>query len=332
MDHAGRQDLEIIPKIELHLHLEGALSERQLQKLARKYETALASTQSDAITALYDFQTFAEFLNAYKVCCRHLKNPEDYGQLAASLLRQLADQRCVYAEILFTPSICKHFGLSAEEVIEAVLEQSAMARRSGIESRWIFDTVRQWGPDLCWQTLEWALQYRDRGVAAISIGGDEASQPAREFREVFESAEKEGIHRTAHAGEICDSRSVWLAIDELRVERIGHGIHALADPLLVDHLIRHAIPLDISITSNFRTGAAARERPHPIAEIARLGIPFTLNTDDPGLFRTSLLDEWEQAARILGWLPDQFVELMRQTVQHTFLSDNDRQRIRALLM
>lgn len=331
MTHAAGTELRDISKIETHLHLEGSLTEQQLVALASKHQSPLLGKGPDAAVQLYNFETFTDFLNAYKVCCEHLKTPEDYRQLTAELLQRLADQHCVYAEILFTPSICPRFGLPAREVIEAVLETGREGQRRGIQVRWIFDTVRQWGADPCWQTLEWALQYRDRGVVGLCIGGDEASQPARVFRDVFESAEKAGLHRSAHAGEICDARSVWHAIEELRAERIGHGVHALQDPLLVDYLIRHSLPLEISITSNFRTGAVDKDCVHPILEINRRGIPFTLNSDDPGLFRTSLQREWELAAGILGWFPEQFVELVRRTLRHTFLTEDEREQIRAIL-
>ncbi|MBI4457321.1 MAG: adenosine deaminase [Acidobacteria bacterium] len=324
-------ELREIPKIELHVHLEGSLTESQLRYLAKKYRTPLWESQTDAVAELYNFQTFPDFLNAYKVCCQHLRTPEDYVQLTGSLLQQLADQHCVYAEILFTPSICSRFGLPAEEVIEAVLQRSIEASRSGPHIRWVFDTVRQWGPDLCWQTLEWAIRYQEKGVAGICIGGDEASEPARRFREVFESAEKAGLHRVAHAGEICDARSVWLAIEELRAERIAHGIRALQDPLLVDYLVGHRLPLDVCITSNFKTGVVERDQPHPIENMARSGIPFTLNSDDPGLFQTSLLQEWERAAEILHWLPEQFVTLTRQTLQYAFLTSEERRQFQNLI-
>ncbi|HEY3132611.1 MAG TPA: adenosine deaminase [Acidobacteriota bacterium] len=324
--------IQEIPKIELHVHLEGSITPDQLRHLARKYGSPLAEDQSDAITQLYQFRTFSNFLNAYKICCQHLKTPDDYAWLTAALLQQLAEQRCVYAEILLTPSICARFGLSAIEVIDAVLDRSAAAARYGVHVRWIFDTVRQWGPDPCWQTLEWAGRFQNKGVVAISIGGDEASVAAPEFREIFEAAEKAGLRRVAHAGEICDARSVWLAIEELRAERIGHGIRALDDPQLVDYLVKNDLPLDVCITSNFKTGAVDSNTPHPIRRIAQQGIPFTLNSDDPGLFQTTLQQEWALAADILAWVPEDFVALMRRTMKYTFLRPEEREHITRLLM
>jgi adenosine deaminase len=347
-DYGQRTAFELrqIPKLELHVHLEGAMGPGFLRELSRRYGTSLGKEGEDLVSELYAFRTFSEFLNAYKVCCEHLKGPEDYGRLAGVLIQQLADQRCVYAEVFFTPSICKRFGLPVEEVIEAVLERTSSPSRSGVHARWIFDCVRQWGPDPCWQTLEWATRYQNRGVVGISIGGDEASIPARAFRDVFETAEKSGLHRTAHAGEICDARSVWGAIEELRAERIGHGIRALEDPMLVDYLKRNNLALDLSITSNWRTGAVSGEwgkeggvrkaecgiRTHPIVEIVRAGIPFTVNTDDPGLLQTTLEREWELAAQILGWFPEQFVEMTRRTLGYAFLGEEERGEIRRLLM
>ncbi|HEV8130798.1 MAG TPA: adenosine deaminase [Acidobacteriota bacterium] len=328
-----QSEIEEIPKIELHVHLEGSITPQQLRSLSKKYGTSLAGPdRPDPVAELYRFQTFAEFLNAYKICCQHLQTPEDYAWLAGSLLQRLADEHCVYAEVLLTPSICTRFGLPSDEVIDAVLDRAAGAARSGLMTRWVLDTVRQWGPDPCWQTLETAMRFKNSGVVGICIGGDEASEPARAFRDIFEAAEKAGLHRTAHAGEVGDARSVWQAIEELRAERIGHGIHALEDPKLVEYLIQHNLPLDISITSNFRTGAADTSKTHPIRQIAERGIAFTLNSDDPGLFQTTLQQEWELAAQILGWSAEDFLGLMRKTVQYTFLGEEERKQIARLLM
>ncbi|MBI2820673.1 MAG: adenosine deaminase [Acidobacteria bacterium] len=329
MSRATREELQQMPKLELHLHLEGSMTQQQLLRFSRKYQTPLAEQPPDAVARLYAFQNFTDFLNTYKLCCQHLKTPEDYQQLTGELLQYLEEQNCVYAEVLFTPSICARYGLPAEEVIDAVLERAGVRSRTRV--RWIFDTVRQWGPDPCWQTLEWAIHHRDRGVAAICIGGDETSQPARAFREVFEEAEKAGLHRVVHAGEIGDARSVWLAIEELRAERIAHGIHSLDDPLLLDYLARHRLPLDICITSNFKTGAADPARPHPLGEISRRGFPITNSSDDPGLFQSSLLQEWERAAELLEWSCGQFADFTHRSLGHAFLAETERGEISSLL-
>ena len=327
---ALREELASMPKVELHLHLEGSLRPPQMRQLARRYRTELAEGGDPALEALYAFETFPQFLDAYKTCCRHLKTPQDYADLANQVIRELEEQHCVYAEIFLTPSICEKFGLPANEVIEAILGAAARPGH-GCRVAWIFDNVRQGGPDPCWRTLEWAKRYRNRGVVGISIGGDEASEPSRAFREIFEEADKLGIHRTVHAGETCGARSVWEAVEELRAERIGHGLSALQDSMLVDSLVRSNIPLDISLTSNFKTGVVDADRPHPLAEIALRGIPFTLNTDDPGLFQTSLLEEWQKAANLLQWEPERFTALMQTTVGFTFLSEAQRDGLRSRL-
>jgi adenosine deaminase/aminodeoxyfutalosine deaminase len=169
-----------------------------------------------------------------------------------------------------------------------------------VEVRWIADAVRHFGPEHVMAVAEQAAALVDQGVVAFGIGGDEARGPAEWFGESYRFARGRGLHLTAHAGEAAGPDSVWKAL-EIGAERIGHGIRSIEDPVLVRHLADQGIPLEVCITSNVMTGVVGSLREHPVRKLYDAGVPITLNTDDPGLFRTTLGAEYELAAREFGF-------------------------------
>ena len=160
--------------------------------------------------------------------------------------------------------------------------------------RWILDAVRQFGVEQAMQVAELAAARQDRGVVAFGIGGSEERGPAEWFTDVFAFAKSEGLHLVAHAGEGTSAQSIWAAL-ELGAERIGHGISAIEDEALMRHLRDRGIPLEICITSNLVTGVVKRLEDHPVRRLFDAGVPITLNTDDPAMFRCSLVGEYELA-------------------------------------
>ncbi len=171
-------------------------------------------------------------------------------------------------------------------------------REGPVELRWNLDAVRQFGPEAAWRVAEFAARRLDDGVVSIGIGGDELRGPANWFAEVYGFARSRGLRLTAHAGETDGPASIWAAL-EIGAERIGHGIRAVDDPVLLRHLRDHQIPLEICLTSNVCTGVVQSMGSHPFRRLYEAGVPLTLSTDDPGVFRCTLRGEFE-AAKQLG--------------------------------
>jgi len=174
----------------------------------------------------------------------------------------------------------------------------AASRESAVEVCWILDAIRQLGPESAWRVAEFAARRVGEGVVAIGIGGDEQRGPANWFGEVYKFARSSGVRLTAHAGETSGPDSIWAAL-EIGAERIGHGIRAVDDPVLMRHLRDHRIPLEVCVTSNVCTGAVGSLAAHPLRRLYDAGVPLTLSTDDPGVFRCTLRQEFE-TARSLG--------------------------------
>lgn len=275
------------PKAELHVHLQGSVDPSTLRELAPEI------TASE-VARLYAFESFGDFLAAFAVIMDHLRSPEDYALVTRRLVERLAAENVRYAEVIISAGAILWRGQEFGPIFDAVAEAAAA---SPVEVRWIFDAVRQFGPEHGMRVAELAAERRDRGVVAYGIGGDEERGPASWFPEVFQFARSAGLRLTAHAGETDGPQSVWAAL-ELGAERIGHGIRSIDDPALLRHLRDHNIPLEIAITSNLATRVVPSLADHPARRLHEAGVPLVLNTDDPGIFKTTLSREFELAARL----------------------------------
>jgi len=188
---------------------------------------------------------------------------------------------------------------------------------SPVEVRWILDAVRQFGPEHVMRVAELAAERQYDGVIAFGIGGSEERGPAEGFKDAFTFAREAGLHLTAHAGESVGPESIWAAL-ELGAERIGHGIAAIRDQSLLRHLCEHDIPLEVCPTSNLVTGVVRRLEDHPLRRLYDAGVPIVLNSDDPAMFRCSLVDEYRLAQRVFGFSEPELRGLAENSFRYAF--------------
>jgi adenosine deaminase/aminodeoxyfutalosine deaminase len=295
------------PKAELHLHLEGSLDPETLLEID-------PSLTADEITANTAYSDFAGFLKAFVWENKLLCKPEHYALAARRLIGKLASQNVVYAEITLSAGVVLWKKQNLEDVYEAIWEES---RKAAFPVYWILDAVRQFGPDPALPVVDFAAAHIRQGVVAFGIGGDEARGPASSFRDIFRRAKDAGLRLTCHAGETCGPESIWEAV-EVGAERIGHGIASVDDASLLTHLRERAIPLEVSVSSNVRTGAVASLEAHPVRKIFDAGVPIVVGTDDPALFDTSLRREYEILARHFGFSEDELKELAATSLRYAF--------------
>jgi aminodeoxyfutalosine deaminase len=271
------------------------------------------------VEALYTYSGFTSFLMAFKAVTEDVSTAEDYELITYELIRRLKDENVLHAEVYVSVGMC----LWRKQDFDAIFEgldrgRSRGEKDFGISLLWIFDAVRQFGADAAKNVFELAVRYRDRHVIGIGIGGDEVKGPPEMFREVYAYAESKGLRLTAHAGETAGPDSIWGALN-LRAERIGHGLTAAQDSELVEELAQRQIPIEICITSNLRTGACKSLAEHPVRDYFDHGVMITLNSDDPAMFGTSLLNEYQLAQDSFGFTDEHLREIARNSFEASFL-------------
>lgn len=292
---------------ELHLHLEGAIQPETL----REIDPAVTIEEIARETLYADF---AGFIRSYVWVNRKLRSPGDYAIAAKRLFECLEAQGVSYAEVTLSAGVVLWKQQDLGAVFDAVARE---AERSRIGVRWILDATRQWGADAARPVFDFAAERIAEGVVAIGLGGYEAEGPAYWFRDLYAQARGRGLRLTCHAGETTGPRSVWEALD-IGAERIGHGIRAIEDPRLVEHLRDRRIPLEVCITSNLRTGAVASLKEHPVRKLYDAGVPVILNTDDPALFECTLTSEYALAAREFRFTEDELAGIAANALRFAF--------------
>ncbi|MCL6566810.1 MAG: adenosine deaminase [Acidobacteriia bacterium] len=316
------------PKAELHLHLEGSIRPATLCELAARHRQPM---DAETVAALYRYHSFRGFLNAFKRVTALLRTPDDYALITQRLTEELLAQNVIYAEVIVSAGVMLRRQQDVEANFAAICEAARPAERRGLRLAWSFDAVRQFGLAHIWRVARLAVQLGSQGVVAFGVGGDETALPTRSLQPVYEFVAAHGLHRLIHAGEIGPPSAVREAVEVLGCERIGHGIAALRDPHLQALLIEHGTVLELCPTSNLRTGALARQlrrrkaglRDHPLPQFFRAGIPVVLATDDPALFETTLVREYEQAAR-LGLSVGELRRLAAMSFRAAFLPERAR--------
>ena len=310
-----------LPKAELHLHLEGTATPETLVALAGARGRRLALEEA---RRRFTYRDFFGFLMAFKWVSEQLRAPEDYAFLLADLLRRLHEENVLYAEITLAAGVVLWKRQDVDAVFAALQETLETSRKEHpVEVRWIFDGVRNFGADHVARAADCALRWRQAGVVGFGIGGDEQNGPPELFRDTFDRVRAAGLRATVHAGETAGPESIWGALRALGAERIGHGLAAFKDPKLMEHLARERIPLEVCPTSNLRTGALrqhtgeANLARHPLVDYCRRGLAVTLSTDDPGLFDTTLNQEYALAHR-LGLTRAEILRLAEASFQAAF--------------
>jgi aminodeoxyfutalosine deaminase len=313
-----------LPKAELHLHLEGSIQAASLCALTARHGVAMTEEE---VRRRYVYSNFGQFIETFKWATSFLRAPRDYALIARDLGEHLLAQGVVYTEVTLSVGVMLRRRQTPEANFHAILEATEPFANRGLRFNWVFDSARQFGSEAAMEVVEAAQRTGSKAIVAFGIGGDELSVATREFRPVYEKAAEIGLHRLMHAGEVGGPEKIREAIELLGAERIGHGIAAVYDPALMDLLAERQIALEICPASNIQTGAldaqlrrrGASIDEHPLPQLFRHGIPVVLSTDDPAMFHTTLLGEYQNAAR-MGLEEKELAEIVRMGFDHAFLS------------
>lgn len=321
------------PKAELHLHLEGSIRPESVLALAARHGVSVTRQE---VAARYSYKDFDGFIQSYIWVTSLLRGPEDYALIARRLFEELRGQNVIYAEITLSVGVMVWREQDPSAIFAALRTAGEEAERTGLRVQWVFDVVRQFGPEKAMEVARIASRHRGEGVVAFGMGGDELSVPAGDFRRVYDYARAQGFHSLVHAGEIGGPDEIRQAVDLLGAERIGHGIAAIQDPEVMHVLSDRRIPLEVCPTSNLRTGALGRLcgeavaglSEHPVADLYFAGVPVTLSTDDPAMFETTLCDEY-RAAEMAGLEVADLIRVNEQGFASAFLPLPERHALAA---
>ena len=287
------------PKIELHVHLEGTVRPATLLEIARRNDYALPAETEEGLAELYDFRDFAHFIDVWILTTNALRTAEDFRQVVVDYAAEAVSHGAVYLEAIFSPAERVRRGVAWDEIFEGYCDGAQDARElHGVEVRLTPDIVRGYPLDDAEQTVRHSARRRDRGVVGVGLGGLEADYPPEPYEPVFALARELGLASVPHAGEVAGPSSVRGALEDLRADRIRHGIRAAEDPGLLRELADRRIVLDVCPISNLRTRAVATLHEHPLPQLVAAGARCSISTDDPAMFGTDLSQDYDAAASL----------------------------------
>jgi len=314
-----------LPKAELHVHHVGSASPRIVAELAERHPGTVPS-DLDELERFFVFDDFAHFIRNYLAVVALIKTAEDVRLLTYEIAAEMAGQQIRYAELTVTPYTSVTDTLPVEAFLEAIEDARRAARRDlGLELRWIFDIPADFGMPAAEMTASAALDHDVPGLVGFGVGGSELGFPRSMFRDQFDRARAAGLHSVPHAGETTGPETIWDALTSLGAERIEHGISAVHDQGLLDHLAEHRIALDVCPTSNVALRVVPDLDQHPIRALVAAGVPVTINTDDPPMFGTDLNTEYAVAARLLELDQRGVADLAQAAVDSSFWDEPDAQ-------
>lgn len=313
-----------IPKIDLHRHLTGTITPEILQKFVNKYDEGDNESISQKISSIFNFSSSKEFFITHTKIRSYIRELVDFEFLAKSVVHQLESDNVIYSEILFSPQFFVERNFQIQEIVDVLYE---VFKRSEVNVNLLIEFSRSRGKNSAEKIFKDVKPLLDSKqgqiLKGISLGGDEVNYNAKQFENLFSLAKRIGLNTTAHAGEWVGSESIWEVLKNLRVERIIHGIQAIHDQDLISFLRSHQIPLDISISSNYATGAVSKNTVHPIKELYQKKIITLVSTDIPGYLNVTLSSELKYLIN-MGFSRTNILEIIKNTIKASFSSEEEK--------
>lgn len=320
-----RDELNALPKVELHLHLDCSMSFESVHALVPEMTPERYRAEFLAPKKCKSLVDYFRYLGPPLAL---LQTRDALRIQTVDMLRQFAADNIIYAELRFAPHLHRQTGLTTDEVVEIVLAAVEEGRaRYPVEVRLILCTLR---PDDTASGLDLVRigdKYRDQGVGGFDLAGDEAGYPLDQHIPVFRAARDKGLNVTAHAGEAVGAHSVRDVIEQLGTRRVGHGVHSIEDPAVIELLLANNVHLEVCPSCNIQIDVFDRYEDHPIDRLRRLGISVGLNTDARGPTNLTLTDEYERMHQIFGWGLDEFRASNRSALSAAFIPPETRLRL-----
>jgi adenosine deaminase len=324
LDPARERLIRALPKVELHLHIEGTLEPEMMFSLAAKHGAKLPYKTVEDVRRAYNFHDLQSFLDLYYAGCDVLRDHKDFYALAMAYFTRAHADNVRHAELFFDPQTHTVRNIPMEIIIGGLRDACHDAhKRYGITSNLILCFLRHLSEEDALQTLEMALPYRAEFVG-VGLDSGEKGNPPSKFQRVFAKAKEHGLHLVAHAGEEGPAAYIREAIDLLHVERIDHGVRCDEDPALVKELAVKRMPLTVCPLSNLKLCVVKDLREHNFAKLLRAGVHVTINSDDPAYFGGYIGENYRATADALDLTAHELVRVAEHAVNASFLPKDEK--------
>jgi len=324
--------IRALPKAEQHIHIVGSTRPETLLWLVEECGVEAPFGSLEEVRRFFRYRDFPHFISIYTTVVDCITDEDQFERITYEMLEDEARCNVRYVEASFSAPDHVHRGLDYGLMLDAINRGVRRARRDlGIECQLRIDLVRNNGPDIGMEALDW-IEAKGENIVSIDIGGSEERFPPKPYAPVYRRAREMELHLVAHAGEAAGPESIWDAVRYLGVEHIGHGVATRSDPRLIDCLRERSIAVEACPISNLRTGVVPSLRDHPIREFFDRGLTVTVNSDDPSMFETDMNNEYLQLHGELGFTVPQLFRLSLNAVDSSFLTTERKEGLRKMFI
>lgn len=324
------QQLQQLPKVELHVHLDCSLSLQVVQKLL---PGTTEQEYSERFVAPENCGSLVEYIKCASASIDIMQTREQLELVTLDFIEQLKADNVIYCEVRFAPLQHLNQGLTAKEVVKTVNETISKATANlEMEVRLILCSLRHFSESQSLETVQLVHNFKGTNVVGFDLAADEAGYPIDEHKLAFEFARENEIPCTCHAGEACGPKNVWEAIDELHVRRIGHGVRSYEDSTLMEYLKEKDIHLEVCPTSNIKTGIYPKLANHNIDKIYRSGVSLSVNTDGRSLSNVSLFDEYKNLNTHFDWKLKDYLATNLFAIEAAFVDEETKTSLKKKLL
>ena len=316
--------IRLIPKAELHLHIEGSLEPDLMFSMAKKNGVNIKYKSEDDLRAAYNFNNLQEFLDIYYAGADVLLTEEDFYDLTIAYLKKIEEDNVIHTEIFFDPQTHTARGVRFDTVVKGITRALDEGKEQmGISSHLIMCFLRHLDEQSAQETLDLALDYKDK-IIGVGLDSSELGNPPSKFKNVFKRAQKEGFLTVAHAGEEGPTEYIWEAISLLNVMRIDHGVQSINDKKLVAELVKTQMPLTVCPLSNLKLKVVSDLKELPLKRMMDKNILVTINSDDPSYFGGYINQNYIETAKALNLTKDDILQLAKNSFTASFLTDTEK--------
>ncbi|EOV1173077.1 adenosine deaminase [Vibrio fluvialis] len=324
-----KEFIQQLPKVELHLHIEGSLEPELMFDLAQRNQIAIPFSSPDEVRAAYQFSNLQSFLDIYYQGANVLIHEQDFFDLTWAYLLRCQQDNVMHTEIFFDPQTHTARGIAFETVINGITQALEKGQQElGISSQLIMCFLRHLSEADAMLTLQQALPYKDK-IVGVGLDSSEQGHPPEKFQQVFRQAREAGFIAVAHAGEEGPALNIRNAIDMLGVQRVDHGVRCVEDAALVQELRETRMPLTVCPLSNLKLKVFTEMEQHNIVELLRQGLCVTINSDDPAYFGGYMTDNFMAVAKAHPMSHQELAQFTLNAIEASFISDAEKAHMNA---